>query len=179
MVEVHSFLILASQIQKGDSMDDLLNVLTLFLIRPLLKPSFLRQHNTDSEQYRLAPTSTAKSSTDRPLDYIVVFKARYLLILVMCDDSMFSSQGHVNSITFLKTFEKIVISGPSWVKVARIHIHLFQPIKYKIIYYFHSLLLFFSKFELQASRLQVGFFKELYTLNMYLFATLQRGRRYI
>ena len=79
------------------------------------KPSFLRQHKTDLEQYPLEPTSTAKSSTDHPLDSIVVFKAKYLLVLVLCHDSMFPSQGHVNSvsITFLKTLEKIVISGLS------------------------------------------------------------------
>ena len=71
VVEVHS-LFLASQIQKEHSMDDLLKFLMLFLIRILLKPSFLRQHKTDLEQYPLAPTSTAKSSTDHPLDSIVV-----------------------------------------------------------------------------------------------------------
>ena len=49
---------------------------------------------------------------------IVAFKAKYLLILLLCHDSMFSSQGHVNSmgITFFKTLEKIVISGLRWVK---------------------------------------------------------------
>ena len=72
VVEVHSLFFLASQIQKEHSMDDLLKFLMLFLIRILLKPSFLRQHKTDLEQYPLAPTSTAKSSTDHPLDSIVV-----------------------------------------------------------------------------------------------------------
>ena len=90
VVEVHSLLFLASQIQKEHSMDDLLKFLMLFLIRVLLKPSFLRQHKTDLEQYPLAPTSTAKSSTDHPLDSIVAFKAKYLLILVLCHDSVFS-----------------------------------------------------------------------------------------
>ena len=109
--EVHLLLFLASQIQKEHSMDGLLKFL-MFLISVLLKPSFLRQHKTDLEQYPLPPTSTAKCSTDHPLDSIVAFKAKYLLILVLCHDSMFSSQGHVNSmsITFLKTLEKIVIS---------------------------------------------------------------------
>ena len=99
-------------------MDDILKFLMLFLLRVLLKPSFLRQHKTDLEQHLLLPTSTAKSSTDYPLDSIVVFKAKYLLTLVLCHDSMFSSQGHINymSITFLKTLGKIVISGLSWVK---------------------------------------------------------------
>ena len=115
LVEVHSLLFLASQIQKEHSMDDLLKFLILFLIRVLLKPSYLRQHKTELEQYPLALTSTAKSSTDHPLDSIVAFKAKYLLILVLCHDFMFSSQGHVNSrsIAFLKTLEKIVISGLS------------------------------------------------------------------
>ena len=114
VVEVHSLLFLVIQIQKEHSMDDLLKLLMLFLIKVLLKP-ILRQHKTDLEQYPLAPTSTGKSSADHPLDYIVVFKAKYLLILVLCHDSMFSSQRHVNSmsITFLKTLEKIVISGLS------------------------------------------------------------------
>ena len=80
-------------------MENLLNFLMLFMIRVLLKPSFLRQHKTDLEQ----------------LDSIVGFKVKYLLILVLCHDSMFSSQGHVNSmsITFFKALENIVISGLS------------------------------------------------------------------
>ena len=114
VVEVHSFLFLPSQIIKEHSMDDLLKSF-VFLIRILLKPSFLRQHKADLVQYPLTPTSTAKSSTDHPLDSIVVFKSKYLLILVLCHDCMFSSQGHVNSmsLTFLKILEKIVISGLS------------------------------------------------------------------
>ena len=107
--EVQS-LYLASQIQKEHPIEDLINFLIVFLIRVLLKPSFLKQHKTDLEQYPLAPTSTAKSSTDQPLDSMIVFKAKYLLILVLCQDSIFSSQGHVRSmrITFLKLFEKIM-----------------------------------------------------------------------
>ena len=108
-------LFLASQIQNEHSIEDLLNFLIVFLIRVLLNPSFLKQHKTDLEQYPLAPTSTAKSSTHQPLDSMIVFKAKYLLILVLCQDSIFSSQGHVSSmrITFLKLFEKIVMSGLS------------------------------------------------------------------
>ena len=108
-------LFLVSQIQKEHSMDDLLKFLMVFLIRVLLKPSFLRQQKADLEQYFLALTSTEKSSTDHPLDSIVVFKDKYLWILVLCQDSMFSSQGHVNSmsVTFLKALENIVISGLS------------------------------------------------------------------
>ena len=112
---VQSLLFLASQIQNEHSIEDLLNFLIVFLIRVLLKPSFLKQHKTDLEQYPLAPTSTAKSSTHQPLDSMIAFKAKYLLILVLCQDSIFSSQGHVSSmrITFLKLFEKIVMSGLS------------------------------------------------------------------
>ena len=115
VVEVYSLLFLASQIQKEHSTDDLRKFLMLLLIKVLLKPSFLRQHTTDLEQYPLAPTSTAKSSTDHPLGSIVAYKAKYLLILVLCHDSMFSSKGHFNSmsIDFLKTLEKIVVSGLS------------------------------------------------------------------
>ena len=108
-------LYLASQILKEHSIEDLLNFLVVFLIRVLLKPSFLKRHKTDLEQYPLAPTSTAKSSTHQPLDCMTVFKAKYLLILVVCQDCIFSSQGHVSSIriTFLKLLEKIVMSGLS------------------------------------------------------------------
>ena len=112
---VQSLLFLASQIQNEHSIEDLLNFLIVFLIRVLLKHSFLQQHKTGLEQYFLEPTSTAKSSTHQPLDLMIVFKAKYLLILVQCQDSIFSSQGHVSSmgISFLKLFEKIVMSGLS------------------------------------------------------------------
>ena len=85
-------------------MEDLLNFLMLFLIGVVLKPSFLGQHKRDLEQYPLALTSTAKSFTDHPLDSIVLSEARYLLILGLCHDSMFSSQENVNSmsITFVE-----------------------------------------------------------------------------
>ena len=108
-------LFLDSQIQNEHSIQDLLHFLIVFLVRVLLKPSFLKQHKTDLEQYPLAPTSTAKSSTHQPLDSMVVFKAKYLLILLLCQDSIFSSQRHVSSmrITFLKLFEKILMSGLS------------------------------------------------------------------
>ena len=112
---VQYLLFLASQVQNEHSIKDLLNFLIVFLIRVLLNPSFLKQHKTDLEQYPLAPTSTAKSSTHQPLDSMIVFKAKYLLILVLCQDSIFSSQGHVSSmgISFLILFEKIVMSGLS------------------------------------------------------------------
>ena len=108
-------LFLASQIQNKHSIEDLLNFSIVFLIRVLLKPSFLKQHKTDLEQYPLPPTSTSKRSTHQPLDSMIVFKAKYLLILVLCQDSIFSSQGHVSSmrITYLNLFEKIAMSGLS------------------------------------------------------------------
>ena len=90
---VHSLFFLASQIQKEHSIEDLLKFLIVFLISLLLKPGFLKQHETDLDQYPLAPTSTVKSSTHRPLDSVIVFKAKYLLILVPCQDSTFSSEG--------------------------------------------------------------------------------------
>ena len=118
VVGVHSLLFLASQILKKHSTEHLLNFLILFLIGLLLKPSLLWQHKTNLQQYPLAPTSTAKSSTDHPLNSIVVSKAKYLLILVLYHDTMFSSQGHVNSmsVTFLKALENVVILGLIWVK---------------------------------------------------------------
>ena len=114
-----SLLFLASykmtKIQNEHSKEDLLNFLIVLLMRVLLKPSFLKQHKTDLEQYPLSPTSTAKGSPRQPLDCMIVFKAKYLWILVLCQDFIFSSQGHVRSmrITFLKLFEKIVMSGLS------------------------------------------------------------------
>ena len=77
---VQSLLFLASQIQNEHSIEDLLNFLIVFLIRVLLKPSFLKQHKTDLEQYPLAPTIIAKRSTYQPLDSMIVFRAKYLLI---------------------------------------------------------------------------------------------------
>ena len=52
---------------------------------------------------------------DRVFDSEENSKAKYLLILVLCQDCIFSSQGHVSSIriTFLKLLEKIVMSGLS------------------------------------------------------------------
>ena len=110
---VQSLLFLASQIQNEHSIEDLLNFLIVFLIRALLKPSFLKQHKTDLEQYPLVPTSTAKSSAHQPIDSMIVFKGKYFLILVLCKGLTFSSQGHVRSmrITFLKLFEKIQVNS--------------------------------------------------------------------
>ena len=110
---VQSLLFLASQILNKHFIEDLLNFLIVSLIRVLLKPSFLKQHKTDFEQDPLARTSSAKSSTHQSLDSMIVFKAEYLLLLVLCRDYIFSSQGHVSSmrITFPKLFEKIAMLG--------------------------------------------------------------------
>ena len=97
--------------KKKYSKKDLLNFLIALLIRVLLKHSFLKQHKTDLKQYSLSPTSTANISTCPPLDSMIIFKAKHLLILVPSQDSIFCSQGHVSliRITFLKLFKKIVI----------------------------------------------------------------------
>lgn len=86
---VQSLSFLASQIQKVYSIEDLVNFLVVFLIRVLLKPIFLIQHKTDLEQYHLATTTTAKSFTHQPIDFMIAFKAKYLLKLVPCQDSIF------------------------------------------------------------------------------------------
>ena len=103
---VQSLLFQVSQIQKEHSIEDLLKFIIVFLMRVLLKPSFLKQHKTDLEQYPQAPTCSAKSFAHQALDPMTFFKAKYLLILVLCQNSIFSSQVHVSSmrITFLKLF---------------------------------------------------------------------------
>ena len=132
---VQSLLFLASQIQKGHSIEDLLNFLIVFLIRVLLELSFLKQHKGDLQQYSLAPTSTAKSSTHQPLDSMIVVKAKYVLILVLCQVSIFSSQEHVSSIriTFLTLLDKIVMPGLSdgnvaWEAIITINISSKNPV---------------------------------------------------
>ena len=112
---VHCLLFLANQIQEEHSIEDLLNFLVVFLMSLLLKHNFLKQHKTHLEQYPVPPSSTAKSSIHQSLDSKIAFKAKHFLILVPCQDSIFFSQGHVNSmrITFFKLFEKIVMSGLS------------------------------------------------------------------
>ena len=109
---VISLLFLASQILKQHSIQDLLKFLIVLLISLLLKPSFFRQHKKDLEQYPLAPTSTTKSFIHQPLHSMIVFKAKYFLILVPCQDLLFSSQRHVSSmrITFFEWSDKIVMS---------------------------------------------------------------------
>ena len=57
---VHSILFLASQIQKEHSIEDLVNLLIMFLISLLLKPNFLKHNKTDLEHFPLAPTPLQK-----------------------------------------------------------------------------------------------------------------------
>ena len=112
---VQFLIFLAIHIQKEHLIEDLLNFLIVLFTRVLLKSTFLKQHQTDLEQYSLAPisTSTAKRSTHQPLDSIISFKAENLLILIPGQDFIFSSYGHVSSIriTLLKLFERIAMSG--------------------------------------------------------------------
>ena len=116
---VCSLLFLASQILKEHSIEKWRNFTIVFLMRLLFKPSFLKQHQNNLDQYPLSPTSTAKTSTHQSLDSMIFLTVKYLLISVLlCQDSIFSLQGHGSSmrITFLKLFEKIVMSGLSRVK---------------------------------------------------------------
>ena len=116
---VCSLLFLASQILKEHSIEKWRNFTIVFLMRLLFKPSFLKQHQNNLDQYPLSPTSTAKTSTHQSLDSMIFLTVKYLLISVLlCQDSIFSLQGHGSSmrITFLKLFEKIVMSGLSSVK---------------------------------------------------------------
>ena len=53
-VGVNSLMFLASQIQKEHSIEDLLDFLIVFLISLLVKPSILKQHKADVQQYPLA-----------------------------------------------------------------------------------------------------------------------------
>ena len=47
---VYSLLFLTSQIQEEHTMKDLLNLLIVFVIRVLLKPSFSKEHKIDLGQ---------------------------------------------------------------------------------------------------------------------------------
>ena len=109
----HALFFLASQIQKEYSIEHLLICFIVVLMVQFFKPKLLKQHKTEREQYPLAPTFTANRSTLQPLFSITLFSGIYLLILALCQASMFSSHGHVSSmrITFFSLLEKIVLSG--------------------------------------------------------------------
>lgn len=64
-------------------------------------------------QYPLAPTSMAKKSTDQPFVAMTFTKDEYFVVLVECQLSIFSSHGHVSSIsiTLLWQLENIITSG--------------------------------------------------------------------
>lgn len=85
------------------------------MTRELLNPSFLRQYKTDLEQYPVTPVSTGKMFTHQSLDPVIVFKAKYLLLLALRQDSMFPLEWYVISTrkTFLKLFETMGIPGSS------------------------------------------------------------------
>ena len=112
-----ALLFLASLIQREHSIKLLLSYFIMVLIVPFLKPKLLKQHKTNLEQYSLATTSTANSSTFQPLFSETLFRGMYILTLVLCQASMFSSHGQVTSmaITLFTLLEKIVMSGLSWV----------------------------------------------------------------
>ena len=80
-----------------------------------MRPKLLKQHKTDPEQYPLAATFTANRSTLQPLFSITFFSGKYLLTLVLCHSSMFSSHGQVNSmrITLFSLLQKIFMPGLS------------------------------------------------------------------
>ena len=106
---------LASQMQKEHSIEHWLSCLIVLLMVQFLRPKLLKQHKTNQEQCPLAPTSTANRSTLQPLYSITLFSGMYLLTLKLCQASMFSSNGEVNSmrITLFSLLEKIVMSGLS------------------------------------------------------------------
>ena len=104
---------LTSKIQKEHSIEHLLSYFIVLLMMQFMRPKLLKQHKTDPERYPLAPISTANRSTLQPLFSITFFSGKYLLTLVLCHSSMFSSHGQVNSmrITLSSLLEKIVMSG--------------------------------------------------------------------
>ena len=95
-LEDHALLFLASQIQKEHSIEHLLSCFIVVLMVWFLKPKLLKQHKIDPEQYPVAPTSTANKSTFQPLFSITLFRGTYLVILPLCQASMFSSHGQVS-----------------------------------------------------------------------------------
>ena len=111
----HALFFLASQIQKKYSTEQLLKCFIVVLMVQFFEPKLLKQHKTKLDQYPLAPTSIANRSTFQLLLSITLFRGMYLLILALCQASMFSSHGHVSSmrITLFSLLEKIVMSGLS------------------------------------------------------------------
>ena len=101
----HVFVFLAIQMQKEHSMDTLANDLDINLACLLLKPNFLREYARLFDGKPLAPISTAKKSAIHPLEFIIVTRDWYLQTLVLCQASMFSSHGHVNSIITIRLME--------------------------------------------------------------------------
>ena len=71
---------LASQIQKEDSIDNLLLVFKVFYAKMLIKPVFCKQHNKELEDNPLAPTSMPYRSTFQSLKLIADVNGKYFLI---------------------------------------------------------------------------------------------------
>ena len=111
----HALLFLASQIEKEHSIEHLLICFIMAWMVQFFKPKLLKQHITNLEQYPLAPTSTANRSTLQPLFSVTLFRGMYLLILELCQASIFPSHGHVSSmgIILFSLLVKMVISGLS------------------------------------------------------------------
>ena len=72
---------LTSQIQKEDSIHNLLTVFKVFYAKILLKYRFCKQHNKDLKQNPLASTWMAYRSTSQPLEFIANFNGKYILML--------------------------------------------------------------------------------------------------
>ena len=96
-LEDQALLFLASQMQKEHSLEHLLVCFAVLSMVQFLRPQLIKQHKTDLEQHTIAPTSTANRSKLQPFFSIAPFSGIYLLTLVLCQASMFSSYGQVNS----------------------------------------------------------------------------------
>ena len=76
-----TMLSLTSQIQKEDSIHNLLTVFNVFYAKISLKYRFWKQHNKDLEQNPLTSTWMAYRPTSQPLEFIVDFNGKYILML--------------------------------------------------------------------------------------------------
>ena len=90
-----TMLSLTSQIQKEDSIHNLLTVFNVFYAKISLKYRFCKQHNKDLEQNPLTSTWMAYRPTSQPLEFIVDFNGKYILMLWSCHFFKLTSQGQV------------------------------------------------------------------------------------
>ena len=86
---------LASQIKEEYSIEHLLSCFIVVLVVWFFKPKLLKQHKTDLEHYLQAPTPTVNRATFQLLFSMIRFRGMYLLVLALCQASMFSSDGQV------------------------------------------------------------------------------------